>query len=229
MTRDAGVIDHCVEPPEVRSYVLEGRFQRSRGCDIAFDPMDTVRYAASTVGAGYNVAFLQEALSGCLSDSTRCAYYESYWRFTNKLAHDCTLQVRSQVAPDEIGTYISIPQVCCWTVVCWLPTLDSLGLKVMHPNSLHAVCAAASTPSLRILRALNRLQVPQRPDEIAEGLELCISVVSQALSELQEAGIVTSVHGEIQLAVDLKSFFSEPLAPSLSCPTNQPQRKAIRV
>ncbi|GLU70160.1 hypothetical protein Pure03_41360 [Paenarthrobacter ureafaciens] len=99
----------------------------------------------------------------------------------------------------------------------------------MHPNTLQAVCAAASTPSLRILRALNRLQVPQRPEEIAEGLELCISVVSQALSELQEAGIVTSVHGEIQLAVDLKSFFSEPLAPSLSRSTHQPQRKAIRV
>jgi predicted transcriptional regulator len=99
----------------------------------------------------------------------------------------------------------------------------------MHPDALNAVCAAASTPSLRILRALNLLQVPQRPEEIAEGLELCLSIVTCALSRLEEAGIVRTVHGEIQLAVDLSSFFGEPLTPSTTESMSQPGRKAIHV
>ena len=125
------------------------------------------------------------------------------------------------------GPITFIPQVCCWTVVCWLPTLDLLGLKVMHSDALNAVCTAASTPSLRILRALNLLKVPQKPAEIAEGLELCPSVVSRELRRLETAGIVTTVDEQIHLAVDLNSFFGEPL----TCPPQQSlplQRKGAR-
>jgi predicted transcriptional regulator len=99
----------------------------------------------------------------------------------------------------------------------------------MHPNALNAVCAAASTPSLRILRALNLLQVPQRPEEIAEGLELCLSVVTHELSKLEAAGIVRTIDEQIHLGVHLSSFFGEPLTPSTTEPPCQRERKAIRV
>ncbi|WP_456506185.1 ArsR family transcriptional regulator [Arthrobacter sp. UYCu723] len=99
----------------------------------------------------------------------------------------------------------------------------------MHPDALNAVCAAASTPSLRILRALNLLQVPQRPEEIAEGLELCPSVVTHELSKLESAGIVRTMDGLVHLGVHLSSFFGEPLTPSIPESTCQRERRAIRV
>ncbi|WP_423185050.1 hypothetical protein [Arthrobacter sp. NyZ413] len=88
----------------------------------------------------------------------------------------------------------------------------------MHSDALNAVCTAASTPSLRILRALNLLKVPQKPAEIAEGLELCLSVVNRELCRLETAGIVKTVDDHIHLAVDLNSFFGEPLI----CAPRQP-------
>lgn len=99
----------------------------------------------------------------------------------------------------------------------------------MHPNALTAVCAAASTPSLRILRALNLLQVPQRPEEIAEGLELCPSVVAHELSKLEAAGIVKTVDGQVHLGVQLSSFFGVPLSPPATPVPCRQERKAARV
>jgi len=99
----------------------------------------------------------------------------------------------------------------------------------MHTDALNAVCAAASTPSLRILRALNLLQAPQRPAEIAEGLELCISVVTHELSKLEVAGIVRTIDGQVHLGVHLSSLFGDPLTPSkLESPCPR-ERKANRV
>jgi predicted transcriptional regulator len=98
----------------------------------------------------------------------------------------------------------------------------------MHPDALTAVCAAASTPSLRILRALNLLQVPQRPEEIADGLELCLSVVAHELSKLEAAGIIRTVDGQVHLGVHLGSFFGHPLTPPKEFPCHQ-ERKAFSV
>lgn len=99
----------------------------------------------------------------------------------------------------------------------------------MHSDALKAVCAAASIPSLRILRALNLLQVPQRPAEIAEGLELCLSVVTGELSKLETAGIVRTVDEEIHLAVDLSSLFGEPLTHALKQSPVPTDRKGLHV
>ena len=81
----------------------------------------------------------------------------------------------------------------------------------MRTETLTAVCTAASTPSLRILRALNLLQIPQRPEEIAEGLELCPSIVAGELSKLESVGIVRTSNGKIHLSIDLNSLFGNPL------------------
>ncbi|WP_081434862.1 ArsR family transcriptional regulator [Pseudarthrobacter chlorophenolicus] len=99
----------------------------------------------------------------------------------------------------------------------------------MHPDALTAVCAAASTPSLRILRALNLLQAPQRPEELAEGLELCPSIVSHELSTLEAAGIIRTAGGHVHLGIRLSSLFGGPLAHAMTelpCPQ---ERKASRV
>ncbi|MFF1831115.1 hypothetical protein [Paenarthrobacter sp. NPDC058040] len=84
----------------------------------------------------------------------------------------------------------------------------------MRTDILTAVCTAASTPSLRILRALNLLQIPQRLEEIAEGLELCPSIVAGELSKLERAGIVRTCNGEVRLSIDLNSLFGNPLMPA---------------
>lgn len=99
----------------------------------------------------------------------------------------------------------------------------------MHTDALNAVCAAASTPSLRILRALNLLQVPQRPEEIAEGLELCLSVVTHELSKLEAAGILRTIDGQVHLGVHLSSLFGDPLTPSTTQATCKRERKAPHV
>lgn len=99
----------------------------------------------------------------------------------------------------------------------------------MHTDALNAVCAAASTPALRILRALNLLRVPQRPEEIAEGLEVCLSVVTHEISKLEAAGIVRTIDGRIHLNVPLSSLFGEPLTPSAKETPCQRERKAFSV
>lgn len=81
----------------------------------------------------------------------------------------------------------------------------------MHPEAINAVCAAASTPSLRILRALNLLQTPQRPEEIAEGLDLYLSVVTHELAKLESANVVRTIEGRVHLSVNLAAFFAGPL------------------
>lgn len=99
----------------------------------------------------------------------------------------------------------------------------------MHPDALTAVCAAASTPSLRILRALNLLQVPQRPEELAEGLELCPSVIANELSTLEAAGIIRVAGGQVNLDVHLSTFFGGPLTPAATESPCHHERKASRV
>ncbi len=130
-----------------------------------------------------------------------------------------------------MGHRYPIPQVCCWTVVCWLPTLEGQGFKVMHTNNLKSVCAAASTNSLRILRALNLLGVPQRPEELAEGLELDIFTVNYEISRLEAAGIVQNNRSGLELAVDLRMLFCQPLMPTEPTKTSRTRRirKGTRV
>lgn len=99
----------------------------------------------------------------------------------------------------------------------------------MHPDALTAVCAAASIPSLRILRALNLLQVPQRPEEIAEGLELCHSVVAQEISRLEAAGVIRLTDGQVHLEVHLRSFFGGPLTVAPTESSCRQERKASHV